>query len=313
MSQKDAFRIFWEKQDSGFCGVHCLNNLLQGPYYTEWDLAQIGQQLQDEERKLMAESGVDSAEFLSFMAKESSHVDDGGNFSIEVLKKGLASMNIQIVAVGSEQARDVVKNATKELAFICNLSNHWFAVRKLGDAWYNLNSLLKSGPELITDFYLSEFLYQLVAEKYSLFVVRGQFPAPNESLNNAVAGRGRWFNAADVRKKGVKQRPSSSSQRPVNADADLETAIAMSLSTYSEQPPKDDLKEPPRRDGEDDLEFAIRLSLDKPASSNTSAAAASSSSSSSTSTSSTVSQPPPPTTATTTAASTTGTATTRTT
>jgi hypothetical protein len=35
--------LYWEPQESGFCGVHCVNNLLQGAYFTEIDLAQIGE------------------------------------------------------------------------------------------------------------------------------------------------------------------------------------------------------------------------------------------------------------------------------
>ena len=34
-----------------------------------------------------------------------------------------------------------------ESGFVCNLENHWFAIRKLHGKWYNLNSLLKR-PEV---------------------------------------------------------------------------------------------------------------------------------------------------------------------
>uniref|UniRef100_UPI00398F5718 ataxin-3 isoform X5 n=1 Tax=Pristiophorus japonicus TaxID=55135 RepID=UPI00398F5718 len=62
-----------------------------------------------------------------------------------------------------------------ERAFICNYKEHWFTVRKLGDQWFNLNSLL-TGPELISDTYLALFLAQLQQEGYSIFVVRGELP-----------------------------------------------------------------------------------------------------------------------------------------
>jgi len=35
---------------------------------------------------------------------------------------------------------------TKEQAFICNKGNHWFAVRKVHDVWYNLNSTNMTPP-----------------------------------------------------------------------------------------------------------------------------------------------------------------------
>lgn len=60
--------------------------------------------------------------------------------------------------------------------YICNYNEHWFAIRKIGQQWFNLNSLL-SGPELISDTYLSLFLTQLQKEGYSIFIVNGELPA----------------------------------------------------------------------------------------------------------------------------------------
>ncbi|TRY72970.1 hypothetical protein TCAL_15693, partial [Tigriopus californicus] len=56
-------------------------------------------------------------------------------------------------------------------AFICNYREHWFTIRRIGNQWFNLNSLL-TGPELVSDTYLSLFLAQLQqvtyeANKYS--------------------------------------------------------------------------------------------------------------------------------------------------
>lgn len=59
-------------------------------------------------------------------------------------------------------------------AFICNYLQHWFSVRKIGNQWFNLNSLL-SGPELISDTYLSLFLTQLQQEGISFINVLDSF------------------------------------------------------------------------------------------------------------------------------------------
>lgn len=48
-------------------------------------------------------------------------------------------------------------------AYICNYRDHWFTIRRLGNQWFNLNSLL-SGPELVSDTYLDMFLTQLQQE-----------------------------------------------------------------------------------------------------------------------------------------------------
>ena len=45
--------IYHEKQAAALCGVHCLNNLLQGPYLNAGVLADIAHELDAAERKLM--------------------------------------------------------------------------------------------------------------------------------------------------------------------------------------------------------------------------------------------------------------------
>eukprot|EP00493_Phyllostaurus_siculus_P021270 UN21596 len=49
-----------------------------------------------------------------------------------------------------------------EDGFILNHQSHWFALRRIGMIWYNLNSLsgfpdTKAEPTTITDFYLENF------------------------------------------------------------------------------------------------------------------------------------------------------------
>ena len=45
--------IYHEKQESMLCGQHCLNNLLQGPYFSAMDLANIAHDLDAREREFM--------------------------------------------------------------------------------------------------------------------------------------------------------------------------------------------------------------------------------------------------------------------
>ena len=47
--------VYWEKQEEGImtCGVHCLNSLLQGPFFDEVGLAQIGLQIDTREKELL--------------------------------------------------------------------------------------------------------------------------------------------------------------------------------------------------------------------------------------------------------------------
>ncbi len=47
--------VYWEFQEPGklTCGMHCLNTLLQGPFFDEVELSQIALQIDAEESKLL--------------------------------------------------------------------------------------------------------------------------------------------------------------------------------------------------------------------------------------------------------------------
>lgn len=169
--------IFHEKQDGSLCAQHCLNALLQGEYFTAVDLASLAQQMDEVERLRMAEGGVNSEEYRLFLQEPSSNMDDSGYFSIQVIASALEVWNLEIVPFNSQQpiALEAKVNPIDQTAFICNYRDHWFSIRKLGNQWFNLNSLL-SGPELISDTYLAMFLAQLQQEGYSIFIIVGGLP-----------------------------------------------------------------------------------------------------------------------------------------
>ena len=182
--------LYHEKQVSLLCGVHALNTLLQGPYFTANDLRDIAAEFDLRERDLMKEAGVDSADFLRYMAEDSGNAAVDGNFSIQVLTKALDVWNVNCVPVTGTTHSEALVNPTNELAFLCNLDQHWFTVRKTSTAsptvhaeaavcgdggWWNFNSMLPA-PQPIGTTYLSAFLAQLREERYSIFAVRGNLP-----------------------------------------------------------------------------------------------------------------------------------------
>uniref|UniRef100_A0A8B9RBI9 ubiquitinyl hydrolase 1 n=1 Tax=Astyanax mexicanus TaxID=7994 RepID=A0A8B9RBI9_ASTMX len=167
--------IFHEKQEGSLCAQHCLNNLLQGEYFTPVDLSSIAQQLDEEERMRMAEGGVLSEEYRTFLQQPSGNMDDSGFFSIQVISNALGVWGLELILFNSREYQRLMIEPVNEKAFICNYKEHWFTVRKLGQQWFNLNSLL-TGPELISDTYLALFLAQLQQEGYSIFVIRGNLP-----------------------------------------------------------------------------------------------------------------------------------------
>lgn len=60
-------------KEAALCGVHCLNNLLQGPYFGATDLMEIALQLDAQERSLMAELGTETDDFQKFSRVRNSY------------------------------------------------------------------------------------------------------------------------------------------------------------------------------------------------------------------------------------------------
>jgi len=169
--------IFHERQEGSLCAQHCLNALLQGSFFTAVDLASISHELDEQERERMAEGGVLTEEYRRFLDQPSSNMDDSGFFSVQVISKALEIWGLEMIPYGSTVSLAVEARAapTCQKAFICNFREHWFSVRKLGTQWFNLNSV-NTGPELISETYLSLFLTQLQSEGYSIFIVNGSLP-----------------------------------------------------------------------------------------------------------------------------------------
>ena len=214
--------LYHEKQVSLLCGQHALNSLLQGPYFTAGDLTAIAVELDERERNLMRESGVESADFLKYMAEDSGNAAVDGNFSIQVLTRALETWNLKCVPVMSQEAGTAWQAPQRERAFICNLDRHWLTLRRCDVAdpnvhasaksgWWNFNSTFPA-PRPISDLYLAEFLHQLRDEGYGIFVCRGLLPepkagpgrgaargAPFATLRDSDAGaHGAWVTAAEA-------------------------------------------------------------------------------------------------------------------
>ncbi|XP_027426280.1 ataxin-3 isoform X3 [Zalophus californianus] len=74
-------QVVW--QEGSLCAQHCLNNLLQGEYFSPVELSSIAHQLDEEERMRMAEGGVTSEDYRTFLQQPSGNMDDSGFFSIQ--------------------------------------------------------------------------------------------------------------------------------------------------------------------------------------------------------------------------------------
>lgn len=183
--------VYHERQLGALCGVHCLNNLLQGPRFGPGDLAEIGVELDAEERELLTRGGDGEAEPTAAANGSSGGLEgqpynvdssaDGGNFSIQVLARALERFGLELLPSKHPSARDLMRDPPSAAkAFLCQYKDHWFAIREVETLWWNLNST-RPRPGHISPFYLAAWLAQLGAEGYSIFLVRGaDLPEPSE-------------------------------------------------------------------------------------------------------------------------------------
>jgi ataxin-3 len=180
-----TYWVYHERQEAMLCGQHALNNLVQANAFTPGSLAEIAGQLDQMELNYMAsnnEGGVSSKDYLKRIAEGSGNVDESGNFSIEVLRSALLSRyNLELPNI-RQQGLSKLEITTMD-GFICNRSSHWFAIRKINDRYWNLNSTLER-PEVISHFRLAAEMEALQNSGYSVFCVVDSLPPPctNEAM-----------------------------------------------------------------------------------------------------------------------------------
>nr|ACG36638.1 ataxin-3 [Zea mays] len=248
--------LYHEVQEGKLCAVHCVNTALQGPFFSEFDLAALAADLDQRERLVMLEGsrspGAGNAAAGDFFAEgEGSHnVSLGGDFSIQVLQKALEVWDLQVIPLDSPAAGSSLFDPEQEVAFICHLQDHWFCMRKVNGEWYNFNSLYPA-PEHLSKFYLSAFIDTLKGSGWSIFAVRGNFPKECPMATEGSNGFGQWLTPDDARRitascNQVQTPPTQQVQSPLLAEqpegmsemdmiaaqqeeADLNAAIAASL------------------------------------------------------------------------------------
>lgn len=157
--------IYHEKQIGNLCAVHCLNNLLQGRVFDEVKLAQIANDLDAQEQQLLG-----GRSFGGHM--DTGNVRMDGFFNIEVIRAGLMKEGFQMDLIRSQAA---LPEPSKQEGFICNKKEHWFALRRIGEEWFDLNSCLRV-PKHFTSQQLVSHINEALKEGYSVFAVKGKYP-----------------------------------------------------------------------------------------------------------------------------------------
>jgi len=175
LSMSDVL-CYWEKQGADkLCAVHCVNALMQGPYFSEVDLAKHAHELDAAENALLQGANT-----------ESTNVDASGNFSIGVIEASLKTRGFRCVNTQHpDVAATIRENPGGEAGYICNshAREHWFTIRRVKGRWWDLDSL-KHAPQGIGDVYLAEFLNATREQGFTIFVVRGTGYLPDPTPGN---------------------------------------------------------------------------------------------------------------------------------
>ena len=107
--------------------------------------------------------------------------DESGNFSITVLQTAIQrSHNLILKRYQTNNNPSSNTDPSSSHGFVVNLHQHWFSLRPIYGAWWNLNSML-SQPTRVGDVYLSAYLGTLRMEGYTIFEVVGRCPPPAQS------------------------------------------------------------------------------------------------------------------------------------
>lgn len=171
----DSDHVYFEKQSGRdrLCGLHCLNNLLQGPVFTSAMLASIGQKLNADERRLAGGEPTSARnDGGAFPQSEWSNVSADGNFSLTTLELTLAQRGFSLVNLNRPDLASLRAEPAKlDDGFVCNFHEHWIAVRPVRGRYFRLDSL-RPAPEHIASSDLRSYIQALQGEQYSVFLVR---------------------------------------------------------------------------------------------------------------------------------------------
>eukprot|EP00747_Dinoflagellata_sp_TGD_P022728 gnl/TRDRNA2_/TRDRNA2_129302_c0_seq1.p1 gnl/TRDRNA2_/TRDRNA2_129302_c0~~gnl/TRDRNA2_/TRDRNA2_129302_c0_seq1.p1 ORF type:complete len:288 (-),score=87.39 gnl/TRDRNA2_/TRDRNA2_129302_c0_seq1:51-914(-) len=178
--------IYHEKQVGALCAVHCLNNLMQGPMFDEVTMAEVARDLDAQERRLLGGAALAGG----------GNVREDGFFNLPVISAVLQRAGFEMERMAGAAAQAAIKEPAKQRGFICNKKEHWFAFRRIGQEWFDLNSCLKT-PRHFTDAELAQHVNEALNEGYTVFNVRGEYQrteldANSKKLLEAVQGCGHF-------------------------------------------------------------------------------------------------------------------------
>lgn len=143
--------IYHERQDGYNCAIHTVNSIIQSSYYTKKTFEKIAEELYKQDPQ------------TNFINPHKNLIGLG-NYDINVIEKSLLSLgfyikwfdlrlNIENIDLEQENLIGFIGNDRGEKGYFAKFfrlfgTNHWFAIRKINDEFYNLDSRLKLPKKL---------------------------------------------------------------------------------------------------------------------------------------------------------------------
>merc|ERR1719291_809011 len=158
--------------------------MLQGPMFQYWDFDRVAKELDRAEAALMGGSDLDYGNARA-----------DGFFNVQVIQAVLQRAGYEVLPTAGKNGLAPNEDTAKETAFILNKQEHWFALRRLGREWFDLNSCIKT-PQHFNDSDIRWHISDAMKQGYSVFMIRGNFPKTaleedHTKLIAAVQGCGR--------------------------------------------------------------------------------------------------------------------------
>ncbi|KAK1299074.1 hypothetical protein QJS10_CPB14g01715 [Acorus calamus] len=220
--------LYHETHQSKLRAVHCVNTVLQGPFFFDHELTDLASYLYN---KVYYDDDDDV-----FDIDVSHIVSLGGHFCLQVVRAALEVWNLHVIPIEDDERAKI--DPGLENAFICHGQNNWVCARRVGGEWYSFDGA-RDVPERLSKHDLSAYFDALRDDGWGVFAVRGDLP---DECPVSSSRYGKWVLPEDAR--GAKKSGSfgsrgyeaslSSSQVALLLDEeeDLNAAIAASLEDW---------------------------------------------------------------------------------
>jgi ataxin-3 len=180
-------------------------------------------------------------------------------FFLQVIQKALEVWDLQVIPLDSPVAEPAKIDPNLENAFIFHPHNHWFCVRKVNGEWYNFDSL-NAAPRHLSKSSFVAFLDSLKGSRWSIFVVRGNFPEEFPFCLSESSNRfGKWLSPEDAER--INKSCNSGQQAPQEHSNQLVSDEEDEMFLDMEDGDLEDAMEMLSDREDEDLEAAIAASL----------------------------------------------------